>query len=57
MLTPSSHALLVQDVTLGSGAQATGPGQFVTVHYRGWLAGGSEFDSFIDQASKLRYDR
>jgi FKBP-type peptidyl-prolyl cis-trans isomerase len=37
--------LEIDDLVVGTGAPATGPGQFVTVHYTGWLADGTEFDS------------
>jgi len=37
--------LIIEDLTLGSGTEAKGPGQFVTVHYTGWLEDGTEFDS------------
>jgi FKBP-type peptidyl-prolyl cis-trans isomerase FkpA len=37
--------LIIEDLTPGSGAEAKGPGQYVTVHYTGWLDDGTEFDS------------
>jgi FKBP-type peptidyl-prolyl cis-trans isomerase FkpA len=40
-----SSTLLTQDLVVGAGPEARGPGQFVTVHYTGWLENGTEFDS------------
>jgi FKBP-type peptidyl-prolyl cis-trans isomerase FkpA len=37
--------LIIEDLTVGTGPEARGPGQFVTVHYTGWLENGTEFDS------------
>ncbi len=45
MTTNTTSGLHVEDLIIGTGLQATGPGQFVTVHYTGWLEDGSEFDS------------
>ena len=45
MTTNTTPGLRVEDLIVGAGQQATGPGQFVTVHYTGWLENGSEFDS------------
>ncbi len=44
-MTITAAAISIQDLLVGDGSQATGPGQFVTVHYTGWLENGSEFDS------------
>lgn len=41
----SPENLVIEDLSVGSGTEAKGPGQFVTVHYTGWLENGSEFDS------------
>jgi FKBP-type peptidyl-prolyl cis-trans isomerase len=41
----TSTGLSIEDLVVGAGREATGPGQFVTVHYRGRLADGREFDS------------
>ena len=43
--TPSG--LIIEDVTVGEGAAATG--QKVTVHYTGWLTNGTQFDSSKDR--------
>jgi len=37
--------LRCEDLIVGEGLPVTGPGQFVTVHYTGWLENGNEFDS------------
>lgn len=39
--TPDSSGLVIEDLVAGSGPEATGPGQFVTVHYTGRLADGA----------------
>jgi FKBP-type peptidyl-prolyl cis-trans isomerase len=44
-MTTTAASISIQDHVVGEGAPATGPGQFVTVHYTGWLENGSEFDS------------
>jgi FKBP-type peptidyl-prolyl cis-trans isomerase len=44
-MTTASNPILIEDLLVGEGQSATGPGQFVTVHYTGWLENGSEFDS------------
>ena len=45
MTINTTPSLRVEDLIVGAGQQATGPGQFVTVHYTGWLENGTEFDS------------
>ena len=44
--TPSG--LTIEDLVLGEGAAAAA-GHSVTVHYTGWLTGGSKFDSSKDR--------
>lgn len=44
--TPSG--LIIEDLTVGEGAEARA-GQYVTVHYTGWLTNGSKFDSSKDR--------
>jgi FKBP-type peptidyl-prolyl cis-trans isomerase FkpA len=44
-MTTTAASILIEDLLVGEGQQATGPGQFVTVHYTGWLENGTEFDS------------
>ena len=44
--TPSG--LIIEELLLGEGATAAA-GQSVTVHYTGWLASGSKFDSSKDR--------
>jgi FKBP-type peptidyl-prolyl cis-trans isomerase len=41
----TASGLGIEDLTVGAGPPATGPGQTVTVHYSGWLADGREFDT------------
>ncbi len=45
MTQNASPGLAIEDLENGTGTEATGPGQFVTVHYTGWLEDGTEFDS------------
>jgi FKBP-type peptidyl-prolyl cis-trans isomerase FkpA len=44
--TPSG--LIIEDLTVGDGDEAR-TGQYVTVHYTGWLTNGSKFDSSKDR--------
>ena len=47
-LTSSPSGLLVQDLTVGTGAEAVA-GKTVSVHYTGVLADGTKFDSSVDR--------
>ncbi len=48
MAITTSSGLIIDDVTVGSGAEASA-GQDVTVHYTGWLTNGEKFDSSKDR--------
>lgn len=41
----SQNQLAIEDLVTGSGDEVKGPGQFVSVHYTGWLTDGKQFDS------------
>lgn len=41
--------LVCEDLTVGEGQEATGPGQTVVVHYTGWLEDDTKFDSSKDR--------
>jgi peptidylprolyl isomerase/FKBP-type peptidyl-prolyl cis-trans isomerase FkpA len=43
-----TDTLIIDDITVGEGAEAKA-GQEVTVHYTGWLADGTKFDSSKDR--------
>lgn len=45
----------IEEIVEGEGAQATGPGQFVTVHYSGFLEDGSEFDSSLRRGDPFAF--
>jgi len=44
----SSSHLIIEDLSVGEGTEAV-VGKQVTVHYTGWLANGSKFDSSLDR--------
>ena len=46
--TPPSSELVIDEITLGEGAEAQS-GRTVSVHYTGWLTNGSKFDSSVDR--------
>ncbi|MDP2196764.1 MAG: FKBP-type peptidyl-prolyl cis-trans isomerase [Rhodocyclaceae bacterium] len=46
--TTTSSGLIIEEIVEGSGDTATA-GQTVSVHYTGWLANGSKFDSSKDR--------
>ena len=45
-LTKTASGLQYQDVTVGSGGEAS-DGQVAVVHYTGWLTNGKQFDSSV----------
>ena len=53
LTTPSG--LIIEDVILGEGAEACA-GQYVSVHYTGWLTDGTKFDSSKDRNDPFEFD-
>jgi FKBP-type peptidyl-prolyl cis-trans isomerase FkpA len=47
-VTTTASGLVIEEVVLGTGAEAT-PGKLVVVHYTGWLTDGTKFDSSHDR--------
>src|SRR3712207_5673901 len=47
--------LFVQDLTVGSGTEAPTSGRSVVVHYTGWLANGTKFDSSRDRGNTFTF--
>lgn len=50
----ATNELIVEDVTVGEGAQAQA-GQKVSVHYTGWLENGTKFDSSKDRNEPFEF--
>jgi FKBP-type peptidyl-prolyl cis-trans isomerase FkpA len=48
MSVTTASGLMYEDVVVGEGAEAAA-GQFVSVHYTGWLTNGTKFDSSKDR--------
>ncbi|MHB1352566.1 MAG: FKBP-type peptidyl-prolyl cis-trans isomerase [Thiobacillus sp.] len=46
--------LVIEDLVVGNGDTAT-PGQFVSVHYTGWLTNGQKFDSSVDRGDPFEF--
>jgi len=53
--TTTKTGVVIEDLEVGSGAVATGPGQFVTVHYTGCLVDGREFDSSLRRGEPFAF--
>ena len=47
-ITTTASGLQIEEITLGNGDSAAA-GQFVSVHYTGWLTDGTKFDSSKDR--------
>jgi FKBP-type peptidyl-prolyl cis-trans isomerase FkpA len=50
----TASGLVIEDTVTGSGPEAVA-GQFVTVHYTGWLTNGSKFDSSKDRDDPFQF--
>jgi len=53
--TPPPVRLEIEDLTVGTGAEAKGP-SWVTVHYTGWLTDGTKFDSSVDRNKPFTFE-
>ena len=53
--TTTASGLQYWDVKAGTGAVAT-PGKTVSVHYTGWLADGTKFDSSVDRNAPFQFE-
>lgn len=47
--------LIIEDLVVGEGKEARGTGHFLIVHYTGWLADGTKFDSSVDRDEPFKF--
>ncbi len=52
--TTTASGLQIEEIKIGDGDTAT-TGQFVSVHYTGWLTDGSKFDSSKDRNEPFEF--
>ena len=52
--TPTKSGLQIEEIKIGEGDTAAS-GQFVSVHYTGWLTDGSKFDSSKDRDEPFEF--
>lgn len=52
--TTTASGLAIEELQVGSGDSASG-GQFVSVHYTGWLSTGEKFDSSKDRDEPFEF--
>jgi FKBP-type peptidyl-prolyl cis-trans isomerase FkpA len=50
----TASGLIIEDLTVGDGDEARA-GQFVSVHYTGWLTDGKKFDSSKDRDDPFEF--
>ena len=50
----TASGLIIDDITVGDGDEAKA-GQFVSVHYTGWLTDGTKFDSSKDRNDPFEF--
>jgi FKBP-type peptidyl-prolyl cis-trans isomerase FkpA len=50
----TASGLIIEDLTVGDGDEARA-GQFVSVHYTGWLTDGAKFDSSKDRNDPFEF--
>lgn len=52
--TTTASGLVIEEVVVGAGDEATA-GQYVSVHYTGWLTNGQKFDSSKDRDEPFEF--